>query len=280
MTATEPPADFGAGTRGAESVASADDSDLSPSRAADSAGMPWAGRTLPGNGFGGDDGLADTALVAALEGRAAHPCAEHDRGLATAAACARWIVPIVAAPTELAEGGHGLAEEKSTDMAVVTLTSPDGRRALPVFTSVAALAGWDATARPVPVDALRAAQSAVAEGCDVLVVDLGSLRPTEIRPSMVWALAQGHEWLPPHEDPFVARAVDRAVADEVDVLAHRVEEGDPEGAGVLRVVLVLEEGLDEGSVHGTATRVGERLATDGELRARVDGLTFTIEGAA
>ncbi len=282
MTTREPWDDPRTGANDAENVASVDDSSLAndrPTQPTDSAGMPWAGRTLPDSGFGGDDGSPDDDLVAALVARAGHPCADHDRELAATAAAARWIVPIVAAPTEVGDGGHGLAVEKSTDMAVVTITSPDGRRALPVFTSAAALARWDASARPVPVDAVRAARSAVAEGCDVLVVDLGSPLTTEIRSSMVWALAQGQQWLPPHDDPFVARSVHRAVSLEDAVVGHLVEEGSPEGAGVLRVVLVLVAGLDAASVNEVATRIGERLATDGELRARVDGLTFTIEGA-
>jgi hypothetical protein len=162
-------------------------------------------------------------------------------------------------------------------MAVVTLTAPDGRRALPVFTSAAALAAWDADARPVPVTAARAAQAAVAEGCQVAVVDLGGGTPTELRPSMLWALAQEARWRPAHADPFVAQAISRAVADEPDVLSHRVEEGQPPGAGVLRVVLGLPAGLPGGVVEALATRVGERLATDGEFRARVDELTFAVE---
>jgi hypothetical protein len=67
------------------------------------------------------------------------------------------------------------------------------------------------------------------------------------------------------------------VADEPDVVAHRLEEGEPPGQGVLRVVLVLPAGLPAESVEALATRVGERLATDGELRARVDALTFAVE---
>jgi hypothetical protein len=77
----------------------------------------------------------------------------------------------------------------------------------------------------------------------------------------------------------VAQAVSRAVADETDVLAHRVEEGHPPGAGVLRVVLGLPAGLTGDVVEELATRVGERLATDGEFRARVDALTFAVEPA-
>ena len=68
----------------------------------------------------------------------------------------------------------------------------------------------------------------------------------------------------------MAKAVSRAVADEQHVLALRVEEGQPPGGGVLRVVLGLPAGLPGDVVEAVATRVGERLATDGEFRARVD----------
>ncbi|MEP6631209.1 MAG: hypothetical protein ABJA89_12105, partial [Lapillicoccus sp.] len=107
----------------------------------------------------------------------------------------------------------------------------------------------------------------------------GPTGPTELRSSMVWALAQGASWAPAHTDPFVSRSVSRAVADEDDIRAHRLEEGEPAGAGVLRVVLGLRPGLAADAVQALATRVGERLATDGELRARVDELTFALEPA-
>ena len=207
----------------------------------------------------------------------ARPSAESDALLVRTAAAARWLVPVVAVLDEEDDGAHGHTVDKRTDMALVTLTGPDGRRALPVFTSVAALAAWDADARPVPVTAARAAQAAVAEGCHVAVVDLGGEAPTELRPSMLWALAQETEWHPAHTDPFVAQAVSRAVAGGGDILAHRLEEGEPPGSGVLRVVLGLPAGMPAESVQALATRVGEQLATDGELRARVDELTFAVE---
>jgi hypothetical protein len=244
---------------------------------ADSAGTPWAGRKISGTGFDADEGAADAALLDALAEAQDHPSAEAARRLVRAAAAARWLVPVVAVLDQPDEGDHRHTVEKRTDMAVVTLTAPDGRRALPIFTSTAALAAWDPTARPVPVSAARAAQAAVSEGCQVAVVDLGGAQPTELRPSMLWALAQQTEWQPAHTDPFVTQAVSRAVADEEDVVAHRVEEGEPRGGGVLRVVLVLRLGLSPSSVEALATRVGERLAADGELRARVDELTFAVE---
>ena len=241
---------------------------------ADTAGTPWGGRTLSSTGFDGDAGTADPEVLESLAARAAEPSVEHDVPLMRRVASARWIVPIVAAPHAGEVGGLGV--ERSTDMAAVTLTAPDGRRALPIFTSAAALAAWDPTARPVPVTAARAAQAAVAEGCAVVVIDVGSTTPTELRPSMVWALSQGVEWAPAHLDPFVAESVSGAVEPEPSVVEHRVVEGDPPGSGVLRVVLGLVPGLRQADVEALATRIAERLATDGEFRARVDELTFAL----
>jgi len=235
----------------------------------DSAQVPWAGRDLSPSGFEADTGGADPAVVAAL----ATP--GDDLALMRAVEAGRFVVPIVADLTEADSTGE-LAVEKQVDMAAVTLVAPDGQRALPVFTGTQALATWDAQARPVPVTPARAGQAAVAEGCDVIVVDLAGPTPRVLRPSMVWALAQQRPWEPPHTDPFVARSVSVALRDEPDVVGHELEEGNPRGEGVLGVVLDLRPGLAADQVRDVATRVGERLATDGELRARIDGLAFRL----
>lgn len=226
----------------------------------DSAEVPWAGRDLGPSGFEDDTGAADPALLALL----ADPDTD-DTTLMAAVEAARFVVPIVAEPTP-----------GTVDMAAVTLLAPDGTRALPVFTGTAALEAWDPTARPVPVTPARAGQAAVQERCDVVVVDVAGPATRVLRPSMVWALAQQRPWQPPHTDPFVARGVEHATDGEDDVVAVSVEEGQPLGEGVLGVVLHLRPGLEPAQVREVATRVGERLAADGELRARIDGLAFRI----
>ena len=233
--------------------------------------MPWSGRELTSTGFDGDLGEADTGLLAALDDP------QDETVLMRAVARARLLVPIVVVPREGDRSGEPQAE-KSTDMAVVTLTAPDGQRAFPVFSSLAMLSAWDHFARPSPVTSSRAAQSAVTERCDVMLLDWGSVHERVLRPSMVWALAQQRDWLPAHADPFVAQALSRATADEEDVV-DCIGEGDPAGAGILRVVLSLRPGLDAGMVQSLATRIGERIATDGEMRARIDGLSFTVRPA-
>ncbi|MEI2765837.1 MAG: SseB family protein [Dermatophilaceae bacterium] len=278
---------------------SAADPPPAPEDLPDRPGMPHGRRTVPAGAFSDDRGEADPALREALSGLGDRPDSATEQALMRRVAAARWLVPAVAVPVDAQapdrhdpsrhhdhdhdhhhdhdrhahDGPGGEPARVATQMSAVTLTGQDGRRALLVFTGLDSLAEWDPQARPVPVTARTAAQAAVSEGCDVLVVDLASAHATELRPSMVWALAQDRPWLPAHEDPFVAAAVARAGADEPDVARHTLQAGP---AGGLVVTLALRPGLDADGVAALATRVGERLATDGELRARVDGLAFRV----
>jgi hypothetical protein len=58
-------------------------------------------------------------------------------------------------------------------MATVLLTGRDGRMALLAFTGLEQLRAWDPQARPVPVDAARAARAAAQDGAEALVIDVG-----------------------------------------------------------------------------------------------------------
>ena len=130
----------------------------------------FEGSRVPDPGFAGDDGAADAALAAALT---AHDAGTGDRAAVLGAlGAARLVVPVVAVLGEVEQDERGLTHDKSSDMATVLLTRPDGRRGLLAFTSTASLAGWDAEARPVPATAATAAQAAIQEGADALVVDV------------------------------------------------------------------------------------------------------------
>jgi hypothetical protein len=232
----------------------------------DSAGVPWAGRTLTSQPFAGDDGSAAPALAAALAGGDEHAVAE-------ALAAARVLVPVVAVLGEepAPAGPSGLPADKTADMAVATLVGRDGRRALPVFSSLAALAAWDAAARPVPAEGPRAALSAVADGCDALVVDPAGLRPAVVRRPVLWALAQGRRWLPPARDPDVLAAVEHAL---VGVGVHVA--CAPGRRGDLLVRLGLPAGLDAGQLSALLDGVKARLAASELLAERVEGLELEV----
>lgn len=231
----------------------------------DSAGIPFSGRQVTSTGFDDDTGAADPQLIDALTDG-------DESAWMRVLVGSRLLVPIVAAPAEVDASGP-LAVEKSTDMAVVTLTAGDGTKGLPVFTGLEALASWDRAARPSPVKASFAAQAALSEGCDVLLLDMASKHRVVVRPSMVAALAQQQEWVPAHRDPIVERAVVSAVAHEPCVVAHRLEDA---GEGVLRLRVQLVEGLDEAQLQEVATRVGQRLASDDDTRARIEGVAFAF----
>lgn len=244
-----------------------------PTSGHDTGGVPWRGRTLTGTGFDGDTGEADQALADLLADPDRDPVA-----LAAAVSRARLVVPIVAVPGAI-DTSSGIPVDATSDMASVTLVAPDGQRALPAFTSTAALAAWNPDARPVPVTAQRAALAAVQEGCEVIPLDLpappGSA-PCTLPPSMVWALAMGRPWQPAHEDAHVARAVATAVSVEEAVASHALAAA---GDGGLRVELALRPGLTAAEVGDLLARVGGRVAADGEARARIDALAFAVRPA-
>lgn len=123
----------------------------------------------PDPGPAEDDGGADPRLVRVL---AAYDAGERsDADVLAALIDARLIVPVTALPVETVVAADGRVHDKSVDMALPVMIGTDGRRALPAFTSVAAMAAWDPAARPVPVPAQRAAQGAVQENCSFLVLD-------------------------------------------------------------------------------------------------------------
>ncbi len=128
-------------------------------------------RRLLGTGFSGDTGSPDPRLRAALESYAADPAAG-DADALSALVEARLLVPVVAVLGEVELDEHGLAHDKSSDMAAVLLTGADGRLALLAFTGTESLRRWNPEARPVPVAAELAARAAVQQDAAALVVDI------------------------------------------------------------------------------------------------------------
>ncbi len=232
-----------------------------------------SGLLAPGE-FAGDDGTPDAALVAALEGARTGAGVE---AVVAALAPARVFVPVVAVLGESGESSlTGLVGDKSADMALVTLTAPDGRQALPVFSSAVALAAWDARARPVPVRARRAALSAVDDGCDLLVVDPGAAGVVVPRPAL-WALAKAEPWVPSPASADVARAV-AEVGAEVTAREPRLAGVgcEPGRRAELAVVLRLGPGLDRDALQALTAQVSQALAARTEVAELVDSVELRV----
>jgi len=239
-------------------------------------------RPLPATSpFAHDDGSADQALAGVLaryaEGRA------DVVDVVAALAEARLIVAILphgreAAPTDAAS--RAAYDPARSQAAVVGMAADDGRGAMPVFTSVAALAAWRADARPVPTPAVRAAQGALAEGWELLVLDpAGPVTVRVPRPAVV-ALSEAAPWRPAVRagvvDDDVAAAVAAALAG-VDALAGcGVAPGQ---RGEVAIDLAVRPGLDRAGLEAVVARVNAALAADATIAERVDSLELRVRPA-
>jgi hypothetical protein len=233
----------------------------------DSGGTPWGGRELPPSPYADDTGEPDARLAAALSelaaslDRSASPgqSAQVESEVVAALAAARLFVAVVAVTDEHAH------------MALITVTNPDGRRSLPVFSTPASLARWRPDARPVPAPGQRAALSAVAEGCDLLDLDPSGPVPYQVRRPAVWALGRGLSWTPSYANPVLVQEVSLICAEEG--LASRVEAGS---SAELRVVLTLPRGLDEQQVSAVTARLSRRLAASEQVADGVDSMELKL----
>lgn len=224
----------------------------------------------PVSAFAGDDGSPDPRLAAVL--------GEHAEGQAEIAdvvealALTRVLVPVLAHEVPDGAAGDGPFAEREVETSVVALRAPDGRTALPVFTSVAALSAWRVEARPMPAEAPRAAASALAEGWPLLVVDPGGPVTVVVPRPAVQALAAGLPWHPAVRGgqvrADVREAITRCVAQVAAVHSVDVEPGR---RSEIAVVVGLPRGLDRAGLEAVLAQVNDRLGAD-PMVAQVDTL--------
>jgi hypothetical protein len=227
-------------------------------------------RVLSDPGFGDDTGASDPALDAAL---LAWQREDGPHGPVLAALLtARVLVPIVALLAEAEADGR----EKSTDMAVVTLRGADGRVALPAFSSLARLSAWHPEARPLPIAAPRAAQAALFENADLLVLDPAGPVPFVVAGRALRALADGRVPAPPAADPEVAAALRVRLSAQWQIVAAALVPGD-EFAGPDAVLAVAVDATRCPDPGPLARRLSADLAADPVLQDRLDrGLDLAI----
>ena len=159
------------------------------------------------------------------------------------------------------------------------MAAPDGRRVLPVFTSVAAMQRWDAAARPVPADGVRTALAAVGEDTDLIVIDPGSDTEFVIRRPAVWAIAQGQPLGAEPASPEVFAALQASIGGELAVLDLSVEAGDPTArlrGPELIVRLELIGASIRRELDAVLARLARRWAADDRIAVLVDSLTVKL----
>lgn len=247
------------------------------SDASDSAGVGWAGRRFEANAHAGDDGSADPELYAALtEFRAG---TGDQIAVVDAYRRARLLIPLVAEVGEEGLSPSGHAVDKTQELSIVTVAAPDGRAVLPVFTSVATLQTWDASARPIPADGVRTALAAASDDTDLIVIDPGSDTEFVLRRPAVWAIGQQLPWEPSFASPEVFTGLQDSVAGELAVIDLTVHPGDSEArlrGPELVVGLELMPGLDQTELDAVLARLARRWAADDRIAVLVDSLTVKL----
>lgn len=247
----------------------------------DSAGVPWEGRSFQSNPHAADDGSADPGLLAALTRFRSGEGSQTE--VIDAFRPARVLVPLIAEKGEEGIAPSGLAVDKTQELSIVTVAAPDGRRVQPVFSSVQTMQKWDATARPIPVEAVRVALAASSEETDLIVLDPASETEFVFRRPAVWAIAQAQPWEPSYLSPEVFTALQQSVAHELAVIDVHVSAGDPDArmrGPELIVTLELIDGLERETLDAVLSRLAQRWAADDRMAVLVDSLTVKLTKAA
>ncbi|WP_261623161.1 SseB family protein [Nesterenkonia marinintestina] len=268
-------------------------------RPADSAGVPWSGRDLSGDGnplhtFDGDDGRIAPAVDRARQRLLAGELSE--ARFVAALRGQRLFVPVMATLADEGERPDGADSvpgsggDKQADIALVSITSASGRRTMPVFTGVEALTEWHRQARPVAAESGRIMLAALGEGADLAVLDPGSRLSFVLRRPAMTALAQGSPWTPSYEDREVASALEEVVDQSPGVRRLIVRPGrgvgttTSDGVAVagggsgpeLMIAVVPEPGLDETDRKIAAASVRTCVAELELLRRRADSVEIVL----
>ena len=243
----------------------------------DSAGTPWEGRTFEPNPAPDDDGTAPPKLLDVITRFHRSEATEAD--VVNIVRESRLLIPLLAKAGETTTTDAGLTTDKTQELSIVTVSGPDGRAVLPVFSSVDAMSNWNPQARPVPAAGTRVALAAASENTDLVIIDPLSDSEFVIRRPALWSIAQSIDWTPSYlrvdvRDEFAASA-----ADENDVAEVQLLPGDP-GARLqgpeLVVQIAMRPGLDRETLDAMMDRMRERWATSALIAQSVDSLAVQV----
>jgi hypothetical protein len=250
---------------------------INPNRLSDSAGRPWEGRSFDQNAFADDDGKAPLELIQAIKSfRNGEVGAEL---VVDQIRVSRLLVPLLANLGESEEGAHGHKVDKSAELSIVTVKSPDDQDSLVVFSSVESMTLWNKESRPVPTDAIRVALAAASQMSTRVVLDPGSESEFVLRRPAIAKIAQSLPWMPPEKNPEVLHVLEDSIAGEDLVLAVKASTADPSSrlAGAeLEVSLQLKPGAAPDLVRELIERVSGFWSKSEVFASSVDSVSIKL----
>lgn len=252
---------------------------INKDRFADSAGVPWDGRAFDQNPFADDDGSARPELLAAIH---QFHITQDPADVFVEFSKSRLLIPLLADLGESEQGAHGQTVDKSADLSIVNVRTPDDQVALPVFSSVETMQRWNKLARPVPSDAVKIALAAASEGNTRIILDPGSETEFAFRRAAIAALAQQKTWLAPHLSSVVKKEFEFAIQDEPLIAKVEIGSLDPQSrlAGPeVRVELQVEAGLTKEQLEEVLHRITQKWAASDTISSSVDSMALVVKPA-
>ena len=250
---------------------------INPNRFTDSAGTPWDGRSFEQNSFADDDGKAPPELIDSIKRfRAGEVGAEV---VVDQIRVSRLLVPLLANLGESEIGAHGQKVDKSAELSIVTVKSPDDQDSLVVFSSVEAMNRWNKASRPVPTDAIRIALAAASQMSTRVVLDPGSDTEFVVRRPAIAKIAQSLPWLPAERNDSVLKVLRDSVAGEPLVLHIEASTADPQSrllGAELQVVLQLEPKAEPAIVRELIDRISSNWSESEEFASAVDSVAIKL----
>lgn len=238
----------------------------------DSAGVPWEGRQFSANSFADDDGSTPEIVAKAL--------AKEDFSLEKlhhALLNSRVLIPLLAQLGESEIGTHGKVVDKSAELSIVAVATPDGQSAIPAFTSVGHMRNWKSDARPVPIETSRVALAAIAEGHSRVILNPGTDSIALRRPFLA-ALAQQLPWTPPHKNSRVLALVEIAKSNLEQIDNFGLLDADPEGTlrqAELVIQLSVKVGLNSSQLSDLLNQFSQSLQSE-EFLQLVDSVALKV----
>jgi len=161
---------------------------------------PEQGHELPPNRPDRDDGGPNPLLVAALTAHRNGNGGPAD--VVAALASSRLLIPV-------------LAVDAQSHLSSVTTTDSSGHSGMLAFTCVDAMRRWDSRARPVPIPTRSAAEAALANGAERLIIDVAGPAEFAVEVSHLRSLAAG--WRPVDAWLGATASTPSASSDDQDV---------------------------------------------------------------
>jgi hypothetical protein len=196
-----------------------------------------------------------------------------------AVAESRFLAPLVAEAGDIGFTDEGLKVEKTQELALVYVGGPNGEKAVPIFSNVAAMMAWNSDARPIPVNGLRVAAAVLHDDGGMVVIDAGSETELAINTKTLEAMVSERPWVPAHIDPDVVAAFKNSADGQVFVRGIRLLAGDPDARGIeneLVVQISLVPNLAQDQMVQQIEQLSNRWMLADVIAERVNSMTVQV----